>query len=177
MNLLPQTPHWWGFSPLWILLCVFRLDDVEKPFWQTSQTCGRSPVWVRRWRFRRDGLSKHFPQKSQGSIFLDLDDDLEWLLLLFLSLLLTAVAGVRQDELLTVVSVLDGRSRGEARTANSSPDDDTPESVEDTPAALYAEDDGEGELMVGSYRGTGVEAILIWLSNSGRERSSGVSEG
>ena len=62
--------HSWGFSPLWILRCVLRLDDVENPFSQMSQTWGRSPVCVLKCRLSNEGRSKHFPQNEQGNIFL-----------------------------------------------------------------------------------------------------------
>ena len=62
VNLFPQTPHWCGFSPLWMRRCVLSEDDVENPLEQTSHTCGRSPVWMRMCRFSSDGRSKHLPQ-------------------------------------------------------------------------------------------------------------------
>jgi hypothetical protein len=40
----PHTPHWCGFSPLWMRLCVFSELDVLNPLPQTSQTWGFSPV-------------------------------------------------------------------------------------------------------------------------------------
>lgn len=45
-SLLSYLP--WGFSPEWILLCVFNELDVLKPFPHTEQTCGFSPRVVAR---------------------------------------------------------------------------------------------------------------------------------
>lgn len=84
MNLLPHCPHSCGFSPLCILRCVLRLDDVEKPFSQMSQTCGLSPVCVRKCLLSSEGRSKHLPQNEHGNIFLLFRRiDLTELLLLF----------------------------------------------------------------------------------------------
>ena len=49
-------------------LCVFRLELVEKPLLQMLQMCGFSPVWVLMCLFSRLGRSKVFPQTEQGSM-------------------------------------------------------------------------------------------------------------
>ena len=59
---LPETKV--SSSYLWVL----RLELVENPFLQTGQICGFSPVWVLMCLFSRLGLSNSFPQTLQGSI-------------------------------------------------------------------------------------------------------------
>ena len=49
-------------------LCVLRLELVEKPLLQILQICGFSPVWVLMCLFSRLGRSKVFPQTEQGSM-------------------------------------------------------------------------------------------------------------
>ena len=42
VNLLPQTSHPKGLSPVWILICTFKLDLCENFFLQTSHSRGVS---------------------------------------------------------------------------------------------------------------------------------------
>ena len=49
---------------------VFKEDEVENPFLQTSQTWGFSPVCVRWCLFSKLGLSNVFEQTRQGNIVL-----------------------------------------------------------------------------------------------------------
>ena len=60
----------WNHINLLTYLWVFKLEDVEKPFEQTSQMWGFSPVWVRKCLFNRLGRSNILPQTRQGSIVL-----------------------------------------------------------------------------------------------------------
>lgn len=51
---LPQTWHWWGFSPEWTTRCFQGLDCLAKawPHPWASQRKGFSPVWMWWWFFR-----------------------------------------------------------------------------------------------------------------------------
>jgi hypothetical protein len=41
-----HVPHWYGFSPLCVLLWTIRLPRVVKCLLQTGLSCGQSCVWI-----------------------------------------------------------------------------------------------------------------------------------
>ena len=55
---------------MWILLCVFKEELVEKVLLQNSQEYGLSPVWVLTCLSSREGRSNILPQWGQGIVFL-----------------------------------------------------------------------------------------------------------
>ena len=84
------------FTYLW----VFKLEDVEKPFEQTSQMWGFSPVWVRKCLFKRLGRSNILPQTRQGSIVL--------VLFLLPLMLLHSISFLRFPVLFTICEIKNG---------------------------------------------------------------------
>ena len=55
---------------MWIRLCVFKEELVEKVLLQNSQEYGLSPVWVLTCLSSREGRSNILPQWGQGIVFL-----------------------------------------------------------------------------------------------------------
>ena len=56
-----------GFSPVWILECVFREALCAKDFGQRVQVYGFSPVWALECTFKLLGCAKDFGQRVQYS--------------------------------------------------------------------------------------------------------------
>ena len=46
LNDFRHSVHWWGFSPVWVSICRWRLPCVEKSRWQVLHLNGFSPVCV-----------------------------------------------------------------------------------------------------------------------------------
>lgn len=44
-----QTVHSYGFSPVWLRICLLRLSFVIAEYGQYGHENGFSPVWVRMW--------------------------------------------------------------------------------------------------------------------------------
>lgn len=65
LNVFPQISQAYGFSPVWIRLCVVRVPDWLKLFPQISQMYGFSPVCVLWWVFNGPDWLNRFPQMSQ----------------------------------------------------------------------------------------------------------------
>lgn len=53
-----------GFSPVWILKCVFKFPSWLKPLLQIWHTNGRTPVCTRMWFLRCQARGKTFEQKE-----------------------------------------------------------------------------------------------------------------
>ena len=51
LNLFLQSGHTNGFSPVWILRCLFKWQLCLNFLSQSVQANGFSPVWILRWRF------------------------------------------------------------------------------------------------------------------------------
>ena len=52
LNDFRHTVHWWGFSPVCVSTCLWRISRRENSRWHVSHLNGFSPVWVVRCRFR-----------------------------------------------------------------------------------------------------------------------------
>lgn len=53
-----------GFSPVWILKCVFKFPSWLKPLLQIWHTNGRTPVCTLMWFLRCQARGKTFEQKE-----------------------------------------------------------------------------------------------------------------
>ena len=61
LNALSHMWHLYGFSPLWILLCLTRSPDVVNRLLQTVHSNGFCPEWLRLCTARSLLLSQHLP--------------------------------------------------------------------------------------------------------------------
>ena len=61
LNVLPHSRHLYGFSPLWILLCLTRWSEVVNRLLQTVHSNGFSPEWLRLCTVNSLLVLKHFP--------------------------------------------------------------------------------------------------------------------
>ena len=55
MNLVPQTWHGYGFSPVWMRICALRWATWTNRALHVSHLYGFSPLWIRKWVFKFAG--------------------------------------------------------------------------------------------------------------------------
>ena len=69
-NALPQYSQVFGFSARWVILCAFKACFCRKALLQTSQMWVFSPVWITLCRFRASMSANSFSQNSHKIVFL-----------------------------------------------------------------------------------------------------------